>query len=168
MVWRGWKALCLLSRGWWPAHTISTHQQPLLFTGGGTRLDIIEHMSCLQLSSKCHIGVFRFSHNIFAFTLTISWSSGSSKMLQLFSTVCIQLLSSSCCLEFEASQVKRWVFWCDITRVLTRKFGKMIFKGIGKHLSESMLDQCGKRIPVYLWPMKCWEPPGIVGTMGKA
>ena len=38
---------------------------------------------------------FRFLHNIFTFTLTINWSS--------------------CYLEFESSQVKRQVFWHDIT-----------------------------------------------------
>ena len=41
--------------------------------------------SCLRPSSKCHNVVFRFSHNIFTFTLTFIWSSGPSKMLRLFS-----------------------------------------------------------------------------------
>ena len=44
MVWRDYRALFQLSRGWWPGHTISTHLQPFLFMGGGTRIDIIAHM----------------------------------------------------------------------------------------------------------------------------
>ena len=44
MVWRDYSAFFWLSRGWWPTHTISTHLEPFLFMGGGTRLDIIVHM----------------------------------------------------------------------------------------------------------------------------
>ena len=51
MLWEDYKALFWLSRGWRPAHIISTHMQPFLFMGGGTRLGIIAHMlmgrSCL-------------------------------------------------------------------------------------------------------------------------
>ena len=62
--------------------------------------------------SKCHIAVFRFSHNIFTFTLTINWSSGSSKMLQLSFTAFIQLLSSAAILNLKPV---KWVCWCDVT-----------------------------------------------------
>ena len=44
LVWRDYRALFRLSRGWQPAHTISTHLQPFLFMAGGTRLDIIVHV----------------------------------------------------------------------------------------------------------------------------
>ena len=47
MVWRSYRALFLLSRGWWPAHTISTHLRLFLFMGAGTRLD--------TLLMRCHV-----------------------------------------------------------------------------------------------------------------
>ena len=50
MVWRAYRALFWLPREWWPAHTISAHQQPFVFVGGGTRLDIITHiLSCYHV-----------------------------------------------------------------------------------------------------------------------
>ena len=39
MVWRDYRALFWLSRGGWPAHTISTHLQPFLFMSAHLLMD---------------------------------------------------------------------------------------------------------------------------------
>ena len=54
---------------------------------------------------------FRFSYNIFTFTLRINWSSRSPKMLWLFS---IQLLFSAAT-WISSQSSKKMVFWCDVT-----------------------------------------------------
>ena len=46
----------------------------------------INLVNYLKSSTIIKMSHWSFSHNIFIFTLTINWSSGTSNMLQLFST----------------------------------------------------------------------------------
>ena len=46
-------------------------------------------------------------------------------------------------------------FWEDD---ILREFGK---------ICVSFPYKCVKCLPMHLWPIECWEPPGTVKTMGK-
>ena len=41
-----------------------------------------------------------------------------------------------------------------------------ILRELGK-ICVSFPDKCVKCLPMHVWPIECWEPPGTVKTMGN-
>ena len=69
----------------------------------------------LQPLSKCHTGIFKFSHNIFTFTLTINLKLRIIKDPTVIFYSMYSTLMFCCYLEFEASQVKTGLLmWCNL------------------------------------------------------